>query len=140
MITDGFDTSSEITAAAAAGLAGSIDVPVYVLAVAHDEGRPDSRGTSAEPVEGGGVARLDDLTEHTGGLSFSAEGPLETGLAVKQILTDLRTAYLLAFTPDPSPGWHQLVVRVAKKNARVRTRAGFWMTAPTPLPRNPLSR
>jgi len=135
VITDGFDTSSELTASAAASLAGSIDVPVYVLAVAHDEGRTDSRATAAavEPVEGGGVAHLDDLTEHTGGLSFSAEGTIDTGLAVKQILTDLRTAYLLAFTPDPAPGWHQLVVRVARKNARVRTRAGFWMTEPSPF-------
>ncbi|HEX5068616.1 MAG TPA: VWA domain-containing protein [Vicinamibacterales bacterium] len=139
VITDGFDTSSEISAVAAAGLAGSIDVPVYVLAVAHDEGRTDPRATAVEPVAGGGVARLDDLTEHTGGLSFSAEGQLETGLAVKQILTDLRTAYLLAFTPDPAPGWHQLVVRVTKKNARVRTRAGFWMTAPETLLRHPVA-
>ncbi len=130
VITDGFDTSSELTATAASSLAGSIDVPVYVLAVAHDEGRSDARVTAVEPVEGGGVAHLDDLTDHTGGLSFPAEGPAETGLAVKQILTDLRTAYLLAFTPDPAPGWHSLVVRVARKNARVRTRAGFWMTAP----------
>jgi len=133
-ITDGFDTSSALSASAVANLAGSIDVPVYVLAVAHDEGRTDSRATQVEPVEGGGVARLDDLTEHTGGLSFAAEGPLDTGLAVKQILTDLRTAYLMAFTPDPAPGWHPLVVRVTRKNARVRTRAGFWMTGP------PLSR
>lgn len=132
VITDGFDTSSELTATAAASLAGSIDVPVYVLAVAHEEGRTDSRAMAVEPVEGGGVAHLDDLTEHTGGLSFAAEGAIETGLAVKQILTDLRTAYLLAFTPDPAPGWHQLVVRVSRKNARVRTRAGFWMTAPPP--------
>jgi VWFA-related protein len=127
-ITDGFDTSSDLTATAVAGLAGSIDVPVYVLAVASNAGPADPRAKMLEPVEGGGVARIDDLTARTGGLSFAAEGALETGLAVKQILTDLRTAYLLAFTPDPEPGWHPLIVRVTRKNARVRTRAGFWMT------------
>ncbi len=129
-ITDGFDTSSDMTAAEASALAGSIDVPVYVLAVVNEGTPPDPRQTPVEPIDGGGVARLDDLTARTGGASFTAEGDLETGLAVKQILTDLRTAYMLAFSPDPAPGWHQIVVRVARKNARVRTRAGFFMTAP----------
>jgi len=131
-ITDGFDTSSDLSAQAAASLAGSIDVPVYVLAVAPHSEPPDAHAPALERIEGGGVARLDDLTAHTGGVSLAAEGALETGLAVKQILTDLRTAYLLAFTPDPAPGWHQIVVRVTRKNASVRTRAGFWMTAPEP--------
>ena len=36
----------------------------------------------------------------------------------------------LSFTPDDMPGWHQLTVRVARKDARVRTRAGFWMSVP----------
>jgi Ca-activated chloride channel family protein len=133
-ITDGFDTSSDLSAAVASSIAGAIDVPVYVLAVAAATGPADARAVALEPVEGGGVARLDDLTARTGGVSFSAEGPLETGLAVKQIVADLRAAYMLAFAPDPAPGWHQIVVRVARKNARVRTRAGFWMTAPAPSP------
>ena len=139
-ITDGFDTSSDLNAQAAASLAGSIDVPVYVLTVAPHiikdaEYAPATVPAPAllERIEGGGVARLDDLTAHTGGVSFAAEGQLETDLAVKQILTDLRTAYLMAFMPDPAPGWHAISVRVARKNARVRTRAGFWMTAPAPL-------
>ena len=127
-ITDGFDTSSELSATAASGVAGSIDVPVYVLAVANASGPIDPRAVALEPVEGGGVARLDDLTASTGGASFTAETPAETDLAVRQVFTDLRAAYLLAFTPDTTPGWHPLVVRVSRKNAHVRTRAGFWMS------------
>jgi len=117
-ITDGFDTSSDLSAAAASAIAGSIDVPVYVLAVAPATGPVDARAVALEPIQGGGVARLDDLTARTGGISFAAEAAPETDLAVRQILNDLRTAYLLAFNPDPAPGWHPLVVRVARKNAR----------------------
>lgn len=129
-ITDGLDTSSELSAATAARVASSIDVPVYVLAIANTSGPVDPKTISLEPVLGGGVARLDDLTAHTGGATFAAETSIEASLAVRQILADVRAAYLMAFTPDPTPGWHPLTVRVARKNAHVRTRAGFWMSGP----------
>jgi len=128
-ITDGFDNSSELTATAASSIASSIDVPVYVLAVANTSNPVAASEVALEPVEGGGVARLDDLTRWSGGASFAAETPAQTNLAVRQILSDLRTGYVMAFAPDDTPGWHQLIVRVARKGATVRTRAGFWMGA-----------
>jgi Ca-activated chloride channel homolog len=134
-ITDGFDNSSRLSAVAASGVASSSDVPVYVLAVAASDRPVNPNEVSLEPVEGGGVARLDDLTRRTGGASFDAETPATTLLAVRQILTDLRAGYVLSFTPEETPGWHQLTVRVARKDARVRTRAGFWIGAASdPLP------
>jgi VWFA-related protein len=130
-ITDGLDNSSEMSAEAASGVASSSDVPVYVLAVADSDRKLDPSEAALEPVEGGGVARLDDgLTAPTGGASFTARTPAETTLAVRHILTDLRTGYLLAFIPSDAPGWHQVSVRVSRKDARVRTRAGYWMTVP----------
>jgi VWFA-related protein len=126
-ITDGFDNSSQISAAAASGVASSSDVPVYVLAIANAALPLDPSEIALEPVEGGGVARLDELTARTGGASFAAEIPAETSQAVRQILTDMRAGYVLGFTPHDSPGWHPLTVRVTRKDARVRTRAGFWM-------------
>ena len=126
-ITDGVDNSSRLTAAAASGVATSSDVPVYVMAVA-DSGQPlTTREVALEPVEGGGVARLDDLTAPTGGVSFGAETTAAAYLAGRQILNDLRAGYVLTFTPDNAPGWHELIVRVARKDVRVRTRAGFWV-------------
>ena len=126
-ITDGFDTSSELTAAAASSIASSIDVPVYVLAVANTSNPVAASEVALEPVEGGGVARLDDLTRWTGGASLAAETPAQTLLSVRQILSDLRTGYVMAFAPHDIPGWHPLTVRVARKGARVRTRAGYWI-------------
>jgi Ca-activated chloride channel homolog len=126
-ITDGFDNSSELTAAAASSIASSIDVPVYVLAVANTSNPVDPSVVTLEPVAGGGVARLDDLTRWTGGASFAAETLAQTNLSVRQILNDLRTGYVMAFAPHDTPGWHRLTVLVARKGATVRTRAGFWI-------------
>ena len=132
-ISDGLDTSSQLTASAASGVASSSDVPVYVLAIANTT-LADASDVALERVEGGGVARLDDLTSRTGGASFAAVGPAETSQAVRQILSDLRAGYVLGFTPHDAPGWHQLTVRVSRKDTRVRTRAGFWMsTSEAPL-------
>lgn len=128
-ITDGLDNSSELTAAAASRIASSIDVPIYVLAVAGSNRKLDASELVLEPVEGGTVARLDELTARTGGVSFAAEAPAETHLAIRHILSDLRAGYLLGFTPSDTPGWHRVTVRVSRRDARVRTRAGFWMGA-----------
>ncbi|HUL74705.1 MAG TPA: VWA domain-containing protein [Vicinamibacterales bacterium] len=129
-ITDGFDNSSRLTAAAASEVAGAIDVPVYVLAVADTSQPGDTSEVTSEPVEGGGVARLDDLTRWTGGASMAADTPTQAAASVHQIIGDLRSGYVLAFEPERVSGWHQLTVRVARKGATVRTRAGFWMSAP----------
>lgn len=129
-VTDGLDNASELSAAAASGIASSIDVPIYVLAVARPNRKLDPSEVALEPVEGGHVARLDELTARTGGASFTTEAPAETHLAARHILSDLRAGYLLGFTPTETPGWHNLIVRVARKDAYVRTRAGFWIGAP----------
>ena len=130
-ITDGVDNSSRLTAAAASGLATAIDVPVYVMAVTDSGPSPTTRDVPLEAVEGGGVARLDELTAPTGGVSFGAETTAAAYFAGRQILNELRAGYILTFTPDSAPGWHQLLVRTARKDVRVRTRAGFWVGAET---------
>jgi hypothetical protein len=85
------------------------------------------RKSRSSQVEGGNVARLDDLTARTGGLAFTTQAPAETHLAARHILNDLRAGYLLGFHPSETTGWHRLTVRVSRKDARVRTRAGFWI-------------
>jgi Ca-activated chloride channel family protein len=129
-VTDGIDNSSSLSADAASGVASSSDVPVYVLAVSDSDRRTGPAEVALEPVEGGGVARLDALTGRTGGASFSAETTAAAYLAGRHILTDLRAGYVLTFTPYDAPGWHPITVRVSRKDVRVRTRAGFWMGSP----------
>ncbi len=128
-ITDGHDNSSALTAAAASRVASVIDVPVYVLAVTPPGLALEASEVALEPVEGGRVARLDDLTGRTGGLTFAAEAPGEAHLAARHILNDLRAGYLFGFTPSETPGLHVIRVLVARKDVRVRTRDGFWIGA-----------
>jgi VWFA-related protein len=128
-ITDGLDNSSDLTAPAASSLASLSDVPVYVLSVARSDRATSLANLVFEPLEGGGAAQLDALTAPTGGASFDAETVAQALPAVRSILTDLRTGYVVAFTPGDTPGWHELTVRVARKEVRVRTRAGFWVGA-----------
>jgi VWFA-related protein len=128
-ITDGLDNSSELTAALAASIASSIDVPVYILAVAGMSDPVAAGEAVQQTVEAGATARLDDLTRWTGGATFEAKTAAESNMSVQQIIGDLRAGYVMAFEPHDRPGWHPVTVRVARKNARVRTRAGFWMGA-----------
>lgn len=128
-ISDGLDTSSRLTASAASSAASAVDVPVYVMAIADLNRVLDPKEVALEPIEVG-VARLDDLTGRTGGVSFQAESPARALVAARHIVTDLRAGYVLAFAPQETPGWHQLSVQVARKDARVRTRAGYWIGAP----------
>ena len=130
-VTDGIDNSSRLSATAASGVASSSDVPVYVMAVGSGGSIP-AGDVAIERIEGGGVARLDELTAPTGGVSFGAETTAAAYLAGRHILNDLRAGYVLTFTPEGAPGWHPLTVRVARKDVRVRTRAGFWMGASSP--------
>ena len=124
-ITDGIDTSSELSAALASSIASSIDVPVYILGV-------DDSAQSIETVEetrppGDWNGRLDYLAIWSGGAFLPARTDLLIGRAGAQIVTDLRSGYIMAFAPRDLPGWHRITMKVARSNVTVRTRGGFWM-------------
>jgi hypothetical protein len=61
----------------------------------------------------------------TGGQWFFAGAPSQASIAARTIVNELRQQYLLAFTPDPRPGWHKLTVRTRQNHKTVRARAGY---------------
>ena len=61
----------------------------------------------------------------TGGQLFFADVPSKASMVARTIVNELRQQYILAFTPDPRPGWHKLTVRVRQNNKTVRARAGY---------------
>ena len=73
------------------------------------------------------TGRLDYLARWSGGAFLPAATPALTKLAANEIVTDLRSGYLMAFAPRAQPGWHELSVKVSRSNAKVRTRGGFWV-------------
>lgn len=111
VLTDGADTSSVLTPAEVSGLASSIDVPVYVLAL--------------EGAEMANRAPLADLARWTGGEFLSAENRPQALAAVRQVAQELRYQYVLAFEPASSSGWRRVEVRTRRPGLTVRTRSWY---------------
>jgi len=111
VLTDGVDTSSELTPQQVSGIASSIDMPVYVVAV----------DTAAQ--EGGQLA---DLAQWSGGLFLGAATTVDASLAARQIVTELRHQYLLAFESSSKVGWHRIEVR-SRQRATLQARSGYWV-------------
>ena len=111
VLTDGADTSSILTPAEVSGLASSIDVPVYVLA-----------------LEGANLpsrAPLADLAQWTGGAFLPARSRTQALAAVRQVAQELRHQYVLAFEPAASTGWRRVEVRTRRRDLTVRTRSWY---------------
>lgn len=107
VLTDGVDTSSTRTPADVRAWVASIDVPVYAFVF----------GAPVTPA-------LEALARETGGQVFAPGARLTVQQARATIVSSLRQHYLLAFEPDPRPGWHTLSVRT-RQNHAVRARAGY---------------
>jgi Ca-activated chloride channel family protein len=124
VFTDGIDTSSRLSASEVSGIASDTDVPIYIVALL-----PATDLTAAETVfshdQSSRRAHLGDLARWTGGDLFVAVIPVHVVDAVRQLLTELRHQYLIAFEPSPGPGWHPLEVRTRDRRLTVRARSGY---------------
>ncbi len=122
VLTDGIDTRSRLTPEQVSGIASTVDVPVYVIAVMasiddpHDVDRERTREISSA---------LRNLSHWTGGDLFTVSAPAHASLAARQIVDELRHQYLLAFEASPTRGWRPLQVSARDHNLVVRTRAGY---------------
>jgi VWFA-related protein len=121
VLTDGVDTKSRLTAPEVSAIASSIDVPVYVVAVmsAVDDPRNADYGT------GSMSSGLIDLARWTGGDIFIAIAPAHASIAARQIVSEMRHQYMLAFEASARAGWRPLEVRAQKRDLVVRARSGY---------------
>jgi VWFA-related protein len=120
VLTDGVDTKSRLTAPEVSGIASSIDVPVYVVAVMAPIDDP-ARLQEENVISGA----LKDLALWTGGELFVASAPAHASQASRQIVDELRNQYLLAFEASSRQGWKPLEIKSRKKNLIVRARSGY---------------
>lgn len=111
VFTDGADTSSVLTPAEVSGLASSIDVPVYVLAL--------------DGADLANRAPLADLARWTGGEFLPARERLQALAAVRQVAQELRYQYVLAFEPAGSTGWRRVEIRTRRPGLTVRARSWY---------------
>ena len=132
VLTDGIDTRSRLTPPEVSGIASGIDVPVYVIAVmsaiddparaANDE---KERGDKADTVSAGWDSGLRNLARWTGGELFTVTAPAHASVAARQIVSELRNQYLLAFAASSQPGWKPLQIRARDRDLVVRARSGY---------------
>jgi VWFA-related protein len=130
VLTDGVDNNSQLTPPEVSGIASSIDVPVYIVAVVSPLDHPgvSTAVNSERPLPVGDLA---DLARWTGGELFLSSTPAHTSLAAREIVNELRHQYLIAFEPTGAAGWHSLELRTRKNNLVVRARSGY-MAGPSP--------
>jgi VWFA-related protein len=125
VLTDGIDTSSEMTARDVSGLASSIDVPVFVVATVPSLDQrllleASERSTPSDSAD------LRDLAEWTGGQVVFATTLVETVVAASRLIDGLRQQYVLAIEAANGREWRRLDVRVRRPSTIVKARSGYF--------------
>ena len=52
--------------------------------------------------------------------------PAHASQAARELMTELRHQYLLAFEAAKAPGWYELDVRTRRRELTVRARSGYF--------------
>lgn len=125
VVTDGIDTSSEMTARDVSGLASSIDVPVFVVATVPSL---DQRLMleASERAALSDAADLRDLAEWTGGQFVFASTFAETAVVASSLIDGLRQQYVLAIEAASGREWRRLDIRVKRPATIVKARSGYF--------------
>jgi VWFA-related protein len=111
LFSDGVDTASFSRPEVVVEAARRVNAVVYAVGTRAD----DSRFLRA-------------LTEATGGRIINLDSAADPGPAFLEILREFRRRYVITFMPTgvDREGWHQLSVRVNRRNARVQARPGYF--------------
>jgi Ca-activated chloride channel family protein len=123
VITDGVDTRSRMSPAEVSMVASGIDVPVYIVAVVASV--DDPRENSEDERRTAAASNLQELARNTGGELLITSSPAQASIAARQIISELRHQYVLAFEASSSTGWRPLEIRTRKDNHVVRARSGY---------------
>jgi Ca-activated chloride channel homolog len=122
VVTDGGDTVSKLTVHKALEQAQLADAAIYaivVVPITNDAGRNI-----------GGEHALDFMAKGTGGRIFMPTLGAELDKAFTDIITQLRTQYLVGFYPKNVPltnkPFHALEIRVKSPDLRVSARNGYY--------------
>lgn len=129
LLTDGQDEGSHETLNSAIESAQKADVIIYSIDIA------DPAMYSTYNVYGGGYVGesvLKKMAASTGGEFLRVGRRQDTSAAFQQIARELRTQYLLGFSPSPGRQdgtYHQLRVTTLDKHYRVHARQGYYASA-----------
>ncbi|MFN8092090.1 MAG: VWA domain-containing protein [Vicinamibacteria bacterium] len=114
VFSDGVDNVSVLPAADVVAAAARTPCVVYGVGVRQ---KSDARQSF-----------LQDVVKATGGRYFEALSDRELNRRFLDVLADIRSRYVLSFTPTDAsaPGFHELAVRLPRVKADVLARTGYW--------------
>ena len=119
LFTDGEDTSSVLSMEDSVRTIKRVGIPVYTV----------SQGLALDSKLL--LERLSEISEATGGVSFTIRNPEEIGEVFSAIVQDLKHLYLLGYYPPATinsnrQGWRRIQVLVPRhKNMQVRAKGGY---------------
>lgn len=125
VFSDGLDNMSWLTDSQVVEAAKRSDVAIHAVSLVDDTPRqPHDQGPPQN-------ALLRDLGEATGGRLWAASRRQLTQVFI-QVLQEIRTRYLLTYSPtgDSREGWHAVQVRLKRGRGDVRARPGYFATRP----------
>jgi Ca-activated chloride channel family protein len=71
-------------------------------------------------------ALFGELATLSGGRAFHVTAPTMLASVFQAVARELRTQYLLGYTPPPGPaGWRTIDVQIPRADVRVRARSGY---------------
>ncbi len=124
VLTDGVDQGSKETLDSALEYAQKSDVVVYSIEVA-DRGFYGGMGMDGDSV-------LNKLSKETGGSVIRAGRDKDLEVAFQQIASELRTQYLLGYTPTNTQhngGFRKIGVKLRDGQYKVQARRGYYAPA-----------
>jgi Ca-activated chloride channel family protein len=131
LLTDGIDNASKLTEAELTQIMEGIEVPVYPMGLRAS----DAVGTPPPGFTKESLLNLDVLghiARMSGGRMGIVTEPEELEGAVREIEKDLRSQYLVGFTPTGAGAvrYHRLALRISGRPKVIRVRAGYRGTDP----------
>jgi len=123
LLTDGEDQGSKVKLDTALEAAQKSDIIIYSIDI-HDRAFYSRQGLGY-----GGESKLHKLSDETGGRVIQANNAKDTSVAFQQIANELRTQYLLGYTPTNTKldgTFRKIEVKVHVGNAKVDARRGYY--------------
>jgi Ca-activated chloride channel family protein len=123
LISDGYDTASDKTLKAAAEMAQRHDVVIYAISISKVEGSNMKGDERSE-----GDKAIKHLVTETGGKSYYPKKLTELGLEFQKIEQELRSQYLLSYSPSGNlnGAYRKLRIDMTDRKFKAHTRAGYY--------------
>lgn len=131
LLSDGLDNASTVSRTQLASVLEGVSVPVYPMSLRTPESAldPDLRNNLEAKLD---LAVLAGVAGSSGGRLTVAQAPNDLGRAVDQMLQELRSQYLLGFSPsgEGTVRYRPISLSLRRSVSSVRIRGGYRGTAP----------